>query len=45
MAVEKPMTKAAQREATTKRLLEVARVHFAKHGYAQTAKKLLKKQA
>lgn len=37
MAVEKPVTKAAQREATTRRLLEVARQHFTKHGYAQTA--------
>jgi AcrR family transcriptional regulator len=37
MAIEKPTTKAAQREATTKRLLEVARQQFTKHGYAQTA--------
>jgi AcrR family transcriptional regulator len=45
MAVEKPTTKAAQREVTTKRLLEVARVHFTKHGYAQTATEKIVEEA
>jgi phage terminase large subunit-like protein len=34
MTSEKPTTKAAQREATTKRLLEIARQQFTKHRYA-----------
>jgi AcrR family transcriptional regulator len=45
MTVEKPTTKAAQREATTKRLLEIARVHFTKHGYAQTATEKIVEEA
>ncbi len=45
MVVEKPTTKVAQREATTKRLLEVARVHFTKHGYAQTATEKIVEEA
>jgi AcrR family transcriptional regulator len=45
MTVEKPMTKAAQREVTTKRLLEVARAHFTKHGYAQSATEKIVEEA
>jgi AcrR family transcriptional regulator len=45
MVVEKPMTKAAQREATTKRLLEIARQQFTKHGYAKTATETIVEEA
>jgi AcrR family transcriptional regulator len=45
MTIDKPMTKAAQREATTKRLLEVARAQFTKHGYAQTATEAIVEEA
>jgi AcrR family transcriptional regulator len=45
MIVEKPTTKAAQREATTRRLLEIARVHFTKYGYAQTATEKIVEEA
>jgi AcrR family transcriptional regulator len=34
---ERPITKAAQREATTENLISVARTLFAQHGYAQTS--------
>lgn len=37
MAGPQPQTKAAQRAETTRRLLTIARDHFAAHGYAQTA--------
>jgi AcrR family transcriptional regulator len=45
MTIEKPMTKAAQREATTKRLLEIARQQFTTHGYAQTATEAIVEEA
>jgi AcrR family transcriptional regulator len=45
MASEKPTTKVAQREATTKRLLEVARRQFTEHGYAQTATEAIVEEA
>lgn len=45
MAGEKPTTKVAQREATTKRLLEIARQQFTKHGYAQTATEAIVEEA
>lgn len=45
MPSEKPTTKVAQREATTKRLLEVARQQFTKHGYAQTATEAIVEEA
>jgi AcrR family transcriptional regulator len=45
VAGEKPMTKVAQREATTKRLLEIARQQFTKNGYAQTATEAIVEEA
>lgn len=45
MAEPRPGTKAEQREETMRRLIGVARAHFAEHGYAQSAAEAIVQQA